>query len=72
MLWLTGVLIAGGYVLMALTRSGWAIACYPVGNFVTTFGVVVANILQISFQQAVTPERLGSSPLRRMRALPLH
>ncbi|TNC28479.1 MFS transporter [Amycolatopsis alkalitolerans] len=58
LLWVSGVLIAAGYVLMALTRPGWAVACYPVGNFVTSFGIVVANILQVSYEQAVTPERL--------------
>lgn len=84
MLCVAGVLIAAGYVLMALTRPGWLVVCYPVGNVVTSFGVVVANILQVSFQQSATPERLRgrvnatmrflifgvAPPVRRMRTLP--
>ncbi|WP_435157871.1 MFS transporter [Amycolatopsis sacchari] len=67
LLWVMGVLIALGYTAMALASPGWLVACYPVGNFVTAFAITVSNIVQVSFQQGATPERLRGRVTATMR-----
>lgn len=66
-IWLGGVVIAVGYVLVASTTGGAGIACYPVGNFLASGGITVLNILQVSFQQTVTPEGLRGRVTATMR-----
>jgi MFS family permease len=58
MIRLAALLFAAGYPLLPLTVPGWRVACYPVGTFLITAGITVMNVLQVSFQQVMTPGRL--------------
>jgi hypothetical protein len=49
---------------MPLTKPGWAVALYWIGGVVYGYGAVVYNVAQVSFRQAICPDRL----LGRMNA----
>ncbi|KAA9164998.1 MFS transporter [Amycolatopsis acidicola] len=66
-LWLSGLVLAFGYVLVASTTTGAGVLCYPIGNFLAAGAITVFNILQVSFQQAVTPENLRGRVNATMR-----
>lgn len=51
-------------LLIPLTDSGGGLAFYVTGFFAISFGVVVYNVAQVSFRQALCPPRL----LGRMNA----
>jgi MFS family permease len=69
MIWMSSLVLAVGYLLVPLTQPGWGVAFYVVGGFLTGFSLIVLNILQVSFQQAVTPERLRGRVTATMRFL---
>ncbi len=51
-------------LFVPLTQPGWKLWAMALGNFVYWIGVVVYNVNQVSFRQALTPDRL----LGRMNA----
>ena len=51
-------------VLLPLAHLGWRIGLFVVGWFVVGFGSTVYNIAQVTFRQAICPDRL----LGRMNA----
>lgn len=53
-----------GGVLPPLTQPGWRLGLFAAGMFVFSFAAVVYNVAQVSFRQALCPERL----LGRMNA----
>jgi MFS family permease len=55
---LAAVLCGSAYLLFPLTQPGWGLTFYVAAGVVSGFAIVVGNVLQVSFQQAVTPERL--------------
>lgn len=55
---LAALLFAAGYPMLPLAGSGWRLVWYPLGTFLASFAVTVMNVLQVSFQQAATPESL--------------
>jgi hypothetical protein len=59
-----GILATAGGLLMPLTSRGIGVLLFGGGLFVSSFGVVVYNINQVSFRQRLCPERL----LGRMNA----
>ncbi|GAB3138494.1 MFS transporter [Amycolatopsis stemonae] len=52
------VLYGVAYQLYPFTGPGWALACYVVAGFFASFGVIVLNVFEMSFQQAVAPPAL--------------
>lgn len=52
--------IGGGaaFALYALVAPGWRLAFEVAATFLASFAIVVENILEVSFQQAVCPPRL--------------
>lgn len=62
--WLSLAVTAPFGLLIPLTQRGAGLALYAVGFFVFSYGVVVYNVAQVSFRQAVCPAHL----LGRMNA----
>ncbi|UQS22065.1 MFS transporter [Amycolatopsis thermalba] len=60
LMWISALVWGAGYLMIPLTTPGWGMAWYPVGNFLTGVSIVVLNVHQVSYRQAVTPERLQS------------
>lgn len=58
LMWSSALVWGAGYLMIPLTTPGWGLAWYPVGNFLTGVSIVVLNVHQLSYRQAVTPERL--------------
>jgi MFS family permease len=69
MIWVAAIGFGVGYLGFPLTQPGWGLTCYVVGGFVTAFSLIVLNVHQVSFQQAVTPERLRGRVTATMRFL---
>lgn len=46
------------YQLFPFTGPGWALACYVVAGFGSSFGIVAITVLSASFQQAAAGEHL--------------
>ncbi len=63
-IWLSVVATSPFGLLIPLTGRGGGLALYAVGSFVISIGVVVYNVAQVSFRQALCPARL----LGRMNA----
>ncbi|WP_433928490.1 MFS transporter [Sorangium cellulosum] len=63
-IWLGPLLFQPFALLVPFTRPGAGLAFFVAGTFVEAIGIVVYNVSQISFRQAITPERL----LGRMNA----
>ncbi|NIH85976.1 MFS transporter [Amycolatopsis granulosa] len=57
-MWAAALLWGAGYLMIPLTATGAAVAWYPIGNFLTGLSIVVLNVHQLSYRQAVTPEWL--------------
>lgn len=57
-LWGAAVLFGLAYQLYPFTGRGWALACYVVAGFFTSYSVIVLSVFGVSFQQAVTPPEL--------------
>lgn len=45
-------------LLFPLTTPGWGLACYVLAGFGGSYLVIVANVVSVSLQQALTPEHL--------------
>jgi Na+/melibiose symporter-like transporter len=58
LMWMTVLVNAAGFVLVPLTGPGARLAFFAVGGFVTSFGIITSNIVQVSFQQARCPAHL--------------
>jgi predicted MFS family arabinose efflux permease len=58
LLWMTVLVNAAGFVLVPLTGPGARLAFFAVGGFVTSFGIITSNIVQVGFQQACCPAHL--------------
>lgn len=63
-IWVSLVVTAPGLLLVPLAEPGWRLALFPIGYLVAGFGAVVYNVAQVSFRQAICPDRL----LGRMNA----
>jgi len=63
-IWISIGVTAPFALFVPLTQPGWKLWIMALGNFVYWIGVVVYNVNQVSFRQALTPDRL----LGRMNA----
>lgn len=63
-IWLIPLVTGPFTLLVPLTQRGWALVLFPLGNLLLWFGAVVYNVAQVSFRQAICPDRL----LGRMNA----
>jgi MFS family permease len=63
-IWLSILVTSPFELLLPLAGRGWLISLFAVGFLVNGFGAVVYNIAQVSFRQAICPDRL----LGRMNA----
>ncbi|TNC28928.1 MFS transporter [Amycolatopsis alkalitolerans] len=63
-IWLIPLLTWPFQLLVPLAAPGWRIALVPAGAAVMSFGVIVYNVAQVSYRQAICPDRL----LGRMNA----
>ncbi|MGH3437373.1 MAG: MFS transporter [Sciscionella sp.] len=63
-IWLSLTCSSPFMLLLPLTGTGDRLLLYPLGFFVGSFGAVVYNVAQLSFRQALCPDRL----LGRMNA----
>ncbi|MGW4061701.1 MFS transporter [Amycolatopsis sp. NPDC004747] len=57
-LWGAAVLFGLAYQLYPFTGRGWALTCYVLAGFFTSYSVIVLSVFGVSFQQAVTPPEL--------------
>ena len=63
-IWLAMVVTQPFTLLMPLAEPGWRVACYVLGGVMFGYGATVYNVAQVSFRQAICPDRL----LGRMNA----
>lgn len=63
-IWLLPLLTWPGGLLVPLAGPGWGLVLAGFGLALTGFGVILYNIAQVSYRQAITPDRL----LGRMNA----
>ncbi|WP_199730392.1 MFS transporter [Amycolatopsis panacis] len=63
-IWLLPLLTWPGGLLVPLAGRGWGLVLAGFGLALTGFGVILYNIAQVSYRQAITPDRL----LGRMNA----
>lgn len=63
-IWVSILVTAPFMVLLPLAGHGWLISLFAIGWLVNGFGGVVYNIAQVSYRQAICPDRL----LGRMNA----
>jgi predicted MFS family arabinose efflux permease len=63
-IWLSMLAMFPAGLLPPLTEPGWRLALFPVGYLAIGFSAVVYNVSQVSFRQAICPDRL----LGRMNA----
>lgn len=63
-IWLIPLLTWPFQALVPLAAPGWRLALVPIGAAVMSFGVIVYNVAQVSYRQAICPDRL----LGRMNA----
>ncbi|PSL56369.1 putative MFS family arabinose efflux permease [Saccharothrix carnea] len=64
LVWLSLLVTQPLWVLVPLAERGWRVALFAVATLVTSAGVVVYNVAQVSLRQALCPDRL----LGRMNA----
>jgi MFS family permease len=64
LLWLAGVICGAGFLLEPLTAPGWRLVFAAASTFLASIAIIVLNIVESSFQQAVCPPGL----LGRMNA----
>jgi MFS family permease len=62
--WLSTLLLIPFLALTPLAEPGWRVALVGIGGVGTSFGVVLYNVAQLSYRQAITPPAL----LGRMNA----
>ncbi|HEX3590604.1 MAG TPA: MFS transporter [Pseudonocardiaceae bacterium] len=58
LLWIVGVLGGAGFLLDPLTYPGWRLAFEVAGTFCASIMIIVMNIVETSYQQAVAPPAL--------------
>lgn len=58
MVWLAGITGGVAFLLYPLVEPGWPIVFQAAGTFLASFAIIVLNILETSYQQAVCPPRL--------------
>jgi MFS family permease len=63
-IWLSMVVTQPFMLLLPLTAPGWRVALFAASGLVFGYGVIVYNVAQVSFRQAICPDRL----LGRMNA----
>ncbi|MEU4673351.1 MFS transporter [Amycolatopsis sp. NPDC023774] len=63
-IWLLPMLVWPGNLLVPLAGPGWRVPLAGFGLAVAGFGVILYNVAQVSYRQAITPDRL----LGRMNA----
>jgi MFS family permease len=63
-IWLSLLITQPFLLLLPLTEAGWRVSLYWIGGVVYGYGAVVYNVAQVSFRQAICPDRL----LGRMNA----
>ncbi|MET9336194.1 MFS transporter [Nonomuraea sp. NPDC003804] len=63
-IWLSALLTSPFMLLVPLAAQGWRLGLYVLAWFVVSAGIVVYNVSQLSFRQAITPDHL----LGRMNA----
>jgi MFS family permease len=63
-IWLVPLLVWPGNLLVPLAGPGWRLALAGFGLAAAGFGVILYNVAQVSYRQAITPDRL----LGRMNA----
>ncbi|WP_236788669.1 MFS transporter [Amycolatopsis sp. GM8] len=63
-IWVVPLLTWPFQLLVPLAAPGWRVALVPIGLAVMSFGVIVYNVAQVSYRQAICPDRL----LGRMNA----
>jgi MFS family permease len=68
-IWLSLAITAPFGLLVPLASRGWGLWATTVGWAVTSFGVVVYNVVQVSLRQSLTPERLLGRMNATMRTL---
>ncbi|MER7934837.1 MULTISPECIES: MFS transporter [unclassified Streptomyces] len=55
----TATLVAGaGFTMVPLVDTGWRLSLISVGLFVSSAGMVVYNVIVVTFRQSITPDRL--------------
>jgi MFS family permease len=64
LMWIAALAYGGAFMLYPLTQPGWWLASWAVAGFVTSAGVIVLNVVTVSFQQSACPDHL----LGRMNA----
>ncbi|MFD1151822.1 MFS transporter [Saccharothrix hoggarensis] len=64
LVWLSLLVTQPAWVLVPLAGPGWRVALFAVGTLVTSAGIVLYNVAQVSLRQALCPDRL----LGRMNA----
>ncbi|MEU4764447.1 MFS transporter [Actinosynnema sp. NPDC023794] len=64
LVWLSMVVTQPAWLLVPLAEPGWRLGLFAVGTLVTSAGVIVYNVSQVSLRQALCPDRL----LGRMNA----
>ncbi|HWE92117.1 MAG TPA: MFS transporter [Pseudonocardiaceae bacterium] len=55
---LSAVVAAISSVLLPLAEPGWRVLLFPAGYLISGFGTIVYNVAQVSFRQAISPDRL--------------
>jgi MFS family permease len=68
-LWSAALICGAAFLLFPLTTPGWGLVCYAVATFVTSFGIVTLNIIEVSFQQTICPDHLLGRVNATMRFL---
>ncbi|WP_340683320.1 MFS transporter [Amycolatopsis coloradensis] len=63
-IWFVPLLTSPFHLLLPLAAPGWRIVLFPAALAIAGFGIIVYNVAQVSYRQAVCPDRL----LGRMNA----
>ncbi len=63
-IWLVPTLTGPAYLLFPLAAPGWRLVLPALGLAVAAFGIIIYNVAQVSYRQAICPDRL----LGRMNA----
>ncbi|HEX3648183.1 MAG TPA: MFS transporter, partial [Pseudonocardiaceae bacterium] len=58
MVWLAGLLCGAGFLMEPVAAPGWRIVFVAASTFVAAIGIIVLNIVESSFEQAVCPPHL--------------
>ncbi|HEX5121460.1 MAG TPA: MFS transporter [Pseudonocardiaceae bacterium] len=58
LVWLAGLLCGAGFLLEPVAAPGWRIVFVAASTFVAAIGIIVLNIVETSFEQAVCPPQL--------------